>query len=242
MTPTTVRTPPDMPANMKRLPKDKVGRPIPWFVAYVDGEPDFRFTDAGKIVTAIQRELCFVCGQKLNRVRNSHHPKGTFVAGPMCLVNRTSAEPPSHADCAEWSSKACPFLTKPKKVRRTTDMPEDTIEPAGVMIESNPGVTALIDSERWGYYTVPDGMGGKGILFNFDRVTNVQWMSEGWAASTEQVLESIDTGLPALTEMAEQDTGGMRVLALKTRAALKWLPQFDTTQYPAIHALLDHLP
>lgn len=243
MTTATIQLPPDMPAHMKQLKRDSVGRPIPWFVPYIEGEPDFRFTDMEKIVTAITGQRCFVCGDRLNRVRHSSNPKGTFVAGPMCLINRTSAEPPNHSDCAEWSSKACPFLTKPRKIRRTSDMPEDAIEPAGVMIERNPGVTALIESERWSYFTVPDGMGGKGILFTFDRITNVRWMSEGWAASTEQVLTSIETGLPALVEMAESETGGMRALSIKARSALRWMPgKFDVSDYPVIESLLGHLP
>jgi hypothetical protein len=238
----TVRTPPEMPPRMRQLQKDKVGRPIPWFVPQVDGEYDFRFTDMQKIVLAIKGELCFICGQKLNRVKNSHAPKGTFVAGPMCLINRTSAEPPNHTDCAEWSSKACPFLTKPMKVRRTSDMPEEVAEPAGVMIERNPGVTALIESERWSYFKVPDGMGGQGILFNFDRITTVRWMAEGWAASTDQVLTSIETGLPQLIEISADEPGALRALAMKTRGALRWLPSFDTAEYPVIGDLLRHLP
>ena len=78
----TVRTPPDMPPRMKQLQRDKVGRPIPWFVPEVNGEYDFRFTDMEKIVLAIQQELCFICGQKLNRVKNSHAPSCLLYTSP----------------------------------------------------------------------------------------------------------------------------------------------------------------
>ena len=33
-------------------------------------------------------------------------------------MNRTSAEPPSHRDCAEFAVKACPFLTQRELTRR----------------------------------------------------------------------------------------------------------------------------
>jgi len=239
----TAPLPPDMPSRMRQLRRDKVGRPIPWFVGDVDGQPDFRFMDAKKLVRAIQEQVCFICGQALNRNRERTGPKGTFVAGPMCLINRTSAEPPNHGDCAEWSAKACPFLTKPAKERRTSDLPDTLIDPAGFSIDRNPGVTALIESEKWNYYQVPDGLGGNGILFEFQRITNVRWMSEGRNASAEQVMESIDSGLPELMRMAEMEMGAMPVLARKTRDAMRWVPNASTIdEYPNLVAVLAKLP
>jgi hypothetical protein len=238
----SISLPPDMPSRMRQLRRDKVGRPIPWFVGDVNGEPDFRFMDGAKLVQAIKEQLCFICGQKLNRNREANGPKGVFVAGPMCLINRTSAEPPNHGDCAEWSSKACPFLTKPLKIRRTSDIPDTVVDPAGFSIERNPGVTALIESERWSYFQVPDGLGGKGILFEFQRITNVRWMSEGKAADPDQVLVSIDTGLPQLVEMAQMELGAMPVLARKTRDAMRWLPSTSLAPYPVIQSVLAELP
>lgn len=243
MTTLTAPLPPDMPSRMRQLRRDKVGRPVPWFVGDVDGQPDFRFMDSKKLVQAVQEQLCFICGQRLNRVhRGDPAPKGTFVAGPMCLINRTSAEPPNHGDCAEWSAKACPFLTKPAKDRRTTNMPENIVDPAGFSIERNPGVTALIESEKWNYYPVPDGMGGHGILFDFQRIKNVRWMAEGKNADPEQVFESIETGLPQLVAMAEMELGAMPVLARKTRDAMRWLPSTSLAPYPVIRGVLAELP
>lgn len=243
MTDTHITLPDNMPTRMRQLPRDDVGRPIPWFVPIVDGKHDFRFTDVAKIVTAWKEELCFVCGRKLTRARHpATVPRGTFVAGPMCVINRTSAEPPSHADCAEWSAKACPFMVRPGKIRRDTNMPDEVMEPAGIMIERNPGVAALIDSERWMAYKVPDGHGGQGILFSFDRIVGIRWMTGGRNASAAEVLTSIDTGIHALAEVAEQEHGAMRALASKTRNAIRWIPgEFKRADYPNVARVLEHL-
>ena len=86
----------------------------------------------------------------------------------MCLVNRTSAEPPNHADCAEWSARACPFLTTPKKVRRESGIPEGASihDAAGIAIARNPGVTALIDCSKWKLWNP-----GNGVLFQMAKST-----------------------------------------------------------------------
>jgi hypothetical protein len=241
----TITLPPDMPSPMRQLPRDEVGRPIPYFAAEVAGVHDFRLMDGRKLVKAVLDQLCWICGTRLNRAhRGSDVPRGTFVAGPMCLINRTSAEPPNHAACAEWSAKACPFLAKPAKDRRTGNLPETVEEMPGIAILRNPGVTALIDSERWEFYRVGHNDYGAqdGLLCNFSRVTSVRWMAEGQNASQEQVLEAIETGLPALVEMARMENGAMRVLAIKTRDAMRWVGQVDTVAFPTIGRVLAELP
>lgn len=37
-----ITLPDQLPSHMKQLKRDDVGRPVPWFVAWVDGKPDFR--------------------------------------------------------------------------------------------------------------------------------------------------------------------------------------------------------
>jgi hypothetical protein len=233
-----------MPTRMRQLPRDGVGRPIPFFAAEVDGVHDFRLMDGAKLVAAVREQLCWVCGTRLGRVHGSTAPKGTFVAGPMCVVNRTSAEPPSHFECAEWSAKACPFLTKPAKVRREGDLPDNLAETPGIMIARNPGVTALIDCNKWRYYRVGSEVegAGDGVLFNFTQVVNVRWMARGALALTTDVMEAIESGLPALVEMAETEDGAMRALAFKMRDALKWVGGADTRDYPTIAKVLLELP
>lgn len=240
--PTAIKLPPDMPSRMKRLPVDDVGRPVPWMVSWVDGVPDFRLADARKIVEAIRDELCFLCGQRLHRVHGASTPKGTFVAGPMCLVNRTSAEPPNHHECAEWSAKACPFLTKPAKVRRDGNLPDELFV-AGTMIERNPGVTGLFMCNRWDIFSVPDGAGGKGVLFNMSHISNVQWMAEGRQATADEVMTSVNDGLPALIELADNQSDGMRALAHQLKIALRWVPRgSDIDAYPIVQRTLTWLP
>src|SRR5436190_2018606 len=76
-----------VPEQMKHLATDPVrGIPIPWFTPVVDGKPEFRAADGRKQVEAVRKNLCWVCGRRmLNR-------DSVFVVGPMCLVNRNSAE------------------------------------------------------------------------------------------------------------------------------------------------------
>jgi len=240
----TVTLPPDMPARMKSLPRDSVGRPIPFFAAVVNGEHDFRFMDSKRLVEAIRDQLCWVCGSRLNRQRGSDAPRGVFVAGPMCLVNRTSAEPPSHTDCATWSAKACPFLTKPAKERRETNMPDNISEAAGLMIARNPGVTALISSLRWKVWNPKreTGIGGDGLLFEFSRIENVLWMTEGRQAFSHEVLASIETGLPDLIRVAQSEPGAIPHLARKLRTALDWVAPGFSDDVPTIRWLLARLP
>lgn len=239
--PTRVPLPPNMPSRMRQLPRDEVGRPVPFFVATVDGKPDFRLMDDRALVTAVQEQLCFLCGERLNRARRGG-PRGTFVVGPMCVVNRISAEPPNHRDCAAWAVKACPFLTKPLRERRESNLPEDVKNAAGFMIERNPGVTALVDSEKW--RVIQADMGGHGVLFQFGDITSIDWSCEGRPATVPEVLWSVETGLPALTDMAAMD-GGMGYLAIKMRTALRWFGARDLiteADYPNISAVLRELP
>lgn len=200
---------PDMPPRIKRLPVDKRGYPIPWFVDYVDGEPDFRVMDGRKLVRAVKESLCWICGQTLGSYK-------TFVIGPMCIVNRTSAEPPSHNDCAIFAAKACPFLTLPKAVRREANMPEAACEGAGIMIRRNPGVTALWTSKSYGTFRAHNG-----VLFRLHDPTDILWFSEGRTATKEEILHSIETGLPLLRVEAEKDgEEGITLLSQMVSAAM----------------------
>lgn len=211
----TITLPPGMPAKMRRLPLDDVGRPVPFFVEYVDGKPDFRIMNSVSLRRAITENLCWLCGTRLSR---SPRP-ATFVAGPMCLINRTSAEPPNHRECAEWSVKACPFLSTPKKLRRETGMPE-TKEAPGIMLARNPGVTGLIDAERWKAIQVPNG-----VLFRFSYIRKVTWHAEGRKATAEEVHESIRTGMPHLISLAkEQGPEAEDALWTMYREVEKWIP------------------
>lgn len=198
-------TAPPLPARMARLPLDRHGRPIPWFVHRdEDGTPDFRVIRARGILDALHFEWCWVCGQK----RGKH---AAFVVGPMCAVNRTSAEPPSHLECALYSARACPFLATPSMVRRERGidtLPGGThLPPAGTMIPRNPGVALVWSSRTWAPFS--DGAGG--VLLGLGDPTQVSWWAEGREATRAEVEASIDSGLPILE--AEAQAEGSRAYA-----------------------------
>jgi hypothetical protein len=190
---------PQRPDRIAMLPLNEKGYPIPWFVGLHNGVLDFRFMDGEKWRRAVQGKLCFLCGCRLGRYM-------TFVAGPMCGINRTSAEPPNHIDCAEYAVKACPFLTLPKAKRREAGMPEDR-NVAGKMIERNPGVTMLYTTKSYKVYNVENG-----ALIEMGEPYRVDWYSEGREATRAEVDESIRTGLPALQEMAAKQRGATEEL------------------------------
>jgi hypothetical protein len=197
-----------LPARMMGLPVYR-GYPTPWFVAWVDGLPEFRAMDGNKWARAVKDKLCWVCGGRLGTYLS-------FVVGPMCLVTGTSSEPPSHELCATWSAKNCPFLTRPKMIRREGDMPEEAQGPAGYGIDRNPGVCAVYTTRN--YKVFGDHQGRP--LIKMDRhYEEVEWWAEGRKATQEEVQRSVETGLPYLMEMAGQD-GEEAVAELKKQIAL----------------------
>jgi hypothetical protein len=121
----------------------------------------------------------------------------------MCAINRVSSEPPSHIECARYSVLVCPFLTNPKKRRREGNKP-DHVEAAGVMLDRNPGVSLLWSSKSWKPFRVPEEHGG-GVLFDVGTPTSVEWWAEGRKATRDEIMASIDSGLPLLLESAERD-------------------------------------
>ena len=201
----------DLPVRMRKLPVDEAGRPIPWFATEIDGKHDFRVITPEKIHDAIRMKLCWVCGLTLG----SHV---TFVAGPMCGVNRTSSEPPSHLDCAVWSATHCPFLNNPNKERRDTNLPGEVGMP-GIGIMRNPGVTMVWTTRHgWGVRVVPNG-----ILFGMGDPHRVLWFRDGRPATRVEVSESILTGLPELKRLA-RTRDDRRELARRVRQLRPWLP------------------
>lgn len=183
---------PPMPERILRLPVTR-GYPVPWFVAQIDGVYDFRVIASGKIMTAIKQKLCWICGERLGKVL-------AFTIGPMCAVNRTTSEPPGHRECAEWSAKACPFLTQKQIVRRETNMPEGTKDPAGIGIKRQPGVALVWLTESYKHFKVGDG-----LLIKIGSPIQTLWFRQGRAATRAEIMESIESGLPILRDMAKLD-------------------------------------
>lgn len=188
----------EMPERIARLPRDRRGYPVPKFVHWQDGVPMFPVVVPEYMKNCVRRNACWICGDQLGRHK-------VFVIGPMCCVNRVSAEPPSHYECAQFAALNCPFLARPL-AKRTVDpaaveMP--LVRPPGVMIERNPGVTAL-----W----VTSGYSIRGNLFNIFPPTRIEFYSRARRATDDEVRASVESGLPLL-EAQCRDAGDRAALS-----------------------------
>jgi hypothetical protein len=133
--------------------------------------------------------LCWICGQPMGVYK-------TFVIGPMCTINCVSSEPPSHLECANYAVRACPFLCFPQRKRDDTGIEHLKGNVPGLMIERNPGVTALWTTKS--YQVFNPHAGGTGTLYRIGPPTHVQWWAKGRIASRAEVNASISSGLPLL--------------------------------------------
>lgn len=97
-----------IPDRMKRLPRDARGYPVPFVqLIYDDGTPDFRTLDAGKLIQALRRKLCGLCGVALGK-------HIYFLGGPKCVEYGHFYDPPMHRDCALFALQTCPHLARSK--------------------------------------------------------------------------------------------------------------------------------
>jgi len=213
MTPINLDT---LPKYMNDLPCDDRGYPVPWFVAWHDGKPEFRAMDNYKWIRAVKEKLCWVCGNRMG-------VHITFVAGPMCGINRTTSEPPCHLDCARWSALNCPFLSNPRMVRREDDVINNATTKervGGHAITRNPGVAMLWTTRSYDVFN--DGTGKP--LITMGEPESVEWYASGRVATRAEVQESIDTGLPILEAMARREEGGLAALDRYVKRFERYLP------------------
>lgn len=210
---------PDAPARIARLKINEKGFPVPWFVAWIDGKPDFRVVGEGKVPEAIRTNSCWICGEPLGRYK-------AFVVGPMCAVNRVSSEPPMHRECAEYAVKACPFMTQPKRPRRETNLPAEYSEAAGFGIDRNPGVSLIWITTSYKVEVVRAQEGiAPGLLVRMGEPEECLWFAEGRPATRAEIMHSIDTGLPILRGAAEKDgEDAVRFLEERTAEAMELVP------------------
>jgi hypothetical protein len=204
--------PEQIPERIRALPVDVRGYPVPWFVHWDNWAPDFRVIGPGKIRDAVLFRRCWTCGESLGKFK-------TFVIGPMCAINRTSAEPPSHLDCARYAATHCPFLTRPHMKRNEHKLPE-VQEMAGIGLKRNPGVVLLLVTKSFTLFNAPGG-----VLFKIGDPEKLEWYTEGRPATREEILHSIDTGLPILEEAAASDgPEALKELEVQHQQALKLVP------------------
>jgi len=216
----------NMPERIKRLPISPLGWPVPWFVTWFkdgkpcedgEGEPDFRVVNPAKIVTAVKKSRCWVCGQQMSAVYKA------FVIGPMCSVNRVISEPPSHRDCAIWSARVCPFLSKPNMVRNEKNMHGGLQEAAGFGLKRNPGAVCVWVTKSFKIFNPVQG--NPGVLFSLGRPVEALWFAEGQRATRKQVMTSIDSGFPALLDLAKQEgPEAVKALATQREVAMALVP------------------
>jgi hypothetical protein len=216
MTKLNASIPLPLPPRIARLPINDRGFPVPWFVQWIDGEPDFRVMDAAKLQFCAwnHNPPCWICGEPLGVHR-------VFAIGPMCAINRVISEPPSHRECAEFAVRACPFLVNPRTRRNAKDLPDDAQDPAGIHIDRNPGVTCLWETRE--YQTFHPRAGDPGFLFKLGKPTRADWYAHGRPASRDEVMMAIATGLPQLLEIARAE-GALSELEALRREAVKLLP------------------
>lgn len=203
-----------MPPRIQGLPTDRIGRPIPWFVAPPTGDHDvdFRVASQPRLRAAAQHRLCWTCGHRLEG-------RATFPVGPMCGVNRVSGEPPSHYGCALYSAQHCPFLSRPHARRREHGLPDGRVAPAGVSILRNPGVTLLWTTDQWTVQRAPGG-----VLWHFGEPSAVAWLTQGRPATRLEVRASIKSGMPALRRACYADADPVASLAELDVALARLLP------------------
>lgn len=202
-----------MPTRLAALPVDARGFPVPWFVAWVGGQPDHRIVDPEKVRRAYRDQRCFLCGERRGRFLS-------FVIGPMCTVNRLSAEPPSHLDCARYAVQACPFLARPHMVRRDAGLPDQVRDAPGQMLRHNPGVQAV-----WTTRDMRLVRAGGGVLCRLGDPTAVEWYAEGRPATRAEVEAAFARGMPVLDEQARAEgPQAALLLAQLAQAAQRWLP------------------
>lgn len=186
----------DMPDRIAHLPRDHRGFPVPRFVEWIDGVPDFRVMSLAHLIDCVKHNRCWLCGGHLGRHK-------AFVIGPMCAINKVNSEPPCHYECARFAARNCPFLIRPKMRRNEVDLPEGHVEAAGVPLKRNPGCCAIWVTGS--YKAFKAGHGNHGYLFSLGPPARIEFWAEGRPATRDEVIESIRGGLPSLQEVAEHD-------------------------------------
>lgn len=214
---------PPMPERIARLPKDHRGFPVPWFVQWmkegmgVDQHepgalPDFRVIDSARMARCFSQHRCWICGDVLGRHR-------VFVIGPMCVINKVTMEPPNHRDCAEFATKACPFLIRPRMRRNDYNMPEHRPMP-GIGIDRNPGCMALYETSAYRRF-----MTATGALIQLGKPDRIDWWAEGRTATRAEIMESIESGYPLLMGIARHEGAeAVKELVRQKEIAMKLVP------------------
>lgn len=195
----TVRPLIDLPDSMALLPRDDRGYPVPEFVRWINGKPDFRILKLHYRERCVKENICWLCGGKMGT-------KKWFVLGPMCTVTRTTSEPPSHKLCAEFAVKNCPFLTMPLATRSDKGIEHLKDDMAGVSLQRNPGASAIWMTTNYQCFEVGDrAVGNSGWLITVGEPLEMTAWARGRKATRKEFMDSIESGFPAIMDVAEQE-------------------------------------
>jgi hypothetical protein len=96
-----------IPYLLRHRPIDSRGFVTPWIVDNDHGGPvDFRILNPQRVVDAVNRRLCAMCGGPMGRYVY-------FIGGPLSHQNKVFNDPAMHESCARYSLVACPHLSRP---------------------------------------------------------------------------------------------------------------------------------
>lgn len=116
---------------------------------------------------------------------------------------------------------ACPFLTQPRMRRNEKEMPAGDM--AGIGILRNPGVCVIWSCNRYWRIKTPSG-----TLFKVGNPVGLEWYAEGKIATRDQVIASLDGGLPILRQLAvEEGTDALTEFNRQLGKAMELLPVDD---------------
>lgn len=199
-----------IPLRMRGRPFDHRGYPVPWFVTCktADGLYDFQTVDVARRDEALRFRRCWVSGEQLGRAV-------AFVLGPMCTINRVSADPPAIPEIAEWSARVCPFLSRPLARRPHFDGQHAT---PGIMVPDNPGLCAVWVTREW--RVDRDG------LIRIGRPEQVTWWRAGRDVTADPAARDIyEQRARKLQEMAAlEGQGALAMFTSMKRDADVWAP------------------
>lgn len=210
---------PPPPTHMASRPLHR-GYPVPYFVGWVDGLPEFRVADRHKHEMCRMHEFCWCCGKPLGTHR-------VLVTGPMALLTKITAEPPSHRACAEYALQACPHLVHPHAKRREAGMPEKRSSPAGTLVTTNPGV-ALAWEGDYEFVKRQDGW-----LIELKEPVVLDWWTRGRRATREEALAGLEASVSRVKQLSIEQfhhrrrglADAMHDLGLHHAQALELLPE-----------------
>jgi hypothetical protein len=178
---------PPIPPHMQELPLDKRGYPVPYFVQWVNGVPDFRVSNMRRIYECTNKKLCMICGKALNKDEGC-----VFAVGPLSTLTQTNDEPPMHRACAEFSAQVCPWMLHPGMKRIPKPLPDGTmsagqLEAVGAINGGAPKVWALYDTDSY----IAEAQENRTILYFMGEPREIHWWKAGRRATREEVLEAL---------------------------------------------------